>query len=80
MAAAASIMEGQWWWSVVILVGGLLAGGYAFMVLGKVFGFSNQTPVFVAPVARYREMITLALAICAAPVWNGLIGACVDGR
>ena len=50
---------------MVILVGGLLAGGYVFMVLGRAFGSSDKTPVLVAPVARYREMIALALALCA---------------
>lgn len=61
----ASIMEGQWWWAVVILIGGLLAGGYVFMVLGKAFSAGYAPPKLVAPVARSREMVALALAVCA---------------
>jgi formate hydrogenlyase subunit 3/multisubunit Na+/H+ antiporter MnhD subunit len=61
----ASVMEGQWWLSIVILVGGLLAGGYVFMVLGKAFGASDTTPKLVSPVARSREIVALALALCA---------------
>jgi multicomponent Na+:H+ antiporter subunit D len=61
----ASIMEGQWWWAMVMLVGGLLAGGYVFMVLGKAFGIGYAAPNLVAPVARSREMVALVLALCA---------------
>jgi formate hydrogenlyase subunit 3/multisubunit Na+/H+ antiporter MnhD subunit len=61
----ASIMEGQWWWAVAILIGGLLAGGYVFMVLGMAFSAGHAPPKLVAPVARSREMAALALAVCA---------------
>ena len=39
----ASVMEGQWWWAAVMLVGGLLAGGYVFMVLGKAFSSAGAS-------------------------------------
>jgi formate hydrogenlyase subunit 3/multisubunit Na+/H+ antiporter MnhD subunit len=61
----ASVMEGQWWWAVVMLVGGLLAGGYVFMVLGKAFSVGYGAPKLVTTVARSREMVALALALCA---------------
>ena len=38
----ASVMEGQWWWAAVMLIGGLLAGGYVFMVLGKAFASAER--------------------------------------
>ena len=61
----ASIMEGQWWWAVVMLVGGLLAGGYVFMVLGKAFSSASASFKICAPVSRSREIVPLALALCA---------------
>ena len=42
----ATVMEGQWWWAAVMLVGGLLAGGYVFMVLGKAFGSADVSLQF----------------------------------
>jgi formate hydrogenlyase subunit 3/multisubunit Na+/H+ antiporter MnhD subunit len=61
----AAIMEGQWWWALVMLVGGLLAGGYVFMVLSKAFGAASETLALAKPVARSREVVALALALCA---------------
>ena len=61
----ASIMEGQWWWAAVMLVGGLLAGGYVFMVLGKAFSSAGASFRICAPVPRSREVVPLALALCA---------------
>lgn len=61
----AAVMEGQWWWAMVMLIGGLLAGGYVFMVLGKAFNAGAEKPVLVAPVDRTRELVALALALCA---------------
>jgi formate hydrogenlyase subunit 3/multisubunit Na+/H+ antiporter MnhD subunit len=61
----ATVMEGQWWWAAVMLVGGLLAGGYIFMVLGKML-CSADVPVKVcASVTRSREVVALTLALCA---------------
>ena len=31
----AAVGEGQWWWALVVLLGGLLAGGYVFLVLAR---------------------------------------------
>jgi multicomponent Na+:H+ antiporter subunit D len=62
---SAAVMEGQWWWALVMLVGGLLAGGYVFMVLGKALG-SAVTPLKLrAPVSRRREVVALTVALCA---------------
>jgi len=61
----ATVMEGQWWWAVVMLVGGLLAGGYVFMVLGKAFGSASAPLKLARPVSRGREIVALTLALCA---------------
>ena len=61
---SATIMEGQWWWAAVMLVGGLLAGGYVFMVLGKALSM-NAPLTLSAPIARHREVLVLAVALCA---------------
>ena len=61
----ATVMEGQWWWAVVMLVGGLLAGGYVFMVLGKALGNASAPLKIATPVSRSREIVALTLALCA---------------
>ena len=61
----ATVMEGQWWWAIVMLVGGLLAGGYVFMVLGKSLSTAAVPLKVVAQVSRSRELVPLALALCA---------------
>ena len=61
----AAVMEGQLWWAAVMLVGGLLAGGYVFMVLGKAFSGAGASFEIRAPVSRSREVVPLALALCA---------------
>jgi formate hydrogenlyase subunit 3/multisubunit Na+/H+ antiporter MnhD subunit len=61
---SASAVEGQWWWAAVILTGGLLAGGYVFMVLGRAFGSTNE-PLTRAPVSRRRELVALTIALFA---------------
>ncbi len=61
----AAVMEGQWWWAAVMLVGGLLAGGYVFMVLGKALSRANAPLKISASVSRSREVVPLALALCA---------------
>jgi formate hydrogenlyase subunit 3/multisubunit Na+/H+ antiporter MnhD subunit len=62
---SATVMEGQWWWGVVMLVGGLLAGGYVFMVLGKSLGKATTPLTLCAPVSRRREVVALTVALCA---------------
>jgi hypothetical protein len=59
-------MHGQWWWAAVMLVGGLLAGGYVLRVLGKALGADSAgTLTACAPVSRARELVALAVALCA---------------
>ncbi len=60
----ATIETGQWWWALVILGGGLLTGGYLFRVLAPALFGSREGVAVRAPVAREREMIALALALC----------------
>jgi len=61
----ATVMEDQWWWAAVMLVGGLLAGGYVFLVLGKALSTTDAPPKTHGSVARSRELVALALALCA---------------
>jgi multicomponent Na+:H+ antiporter subunit D len=61
----ATVMEGQWWWAAVMLVGGLLAGGYIFMVLGKMLCSADVPAKVCASVTRSREVVALTLALCA---------------
>ena len=60
----ATIETGQWWWSLVILGGGLLTGGYLFRVLAPVLAGASEPVTLRAPVARDRELVVLALALC----------------
>jgi multicomponent Na+:H+ antiporter subunit D len=64
MLLSATVMEGQWWWAIIMLVGGLLAGGYVFMVLGKALSTNGPTALRVA-IPRHREVLVLAVALCA---------------
>ena len=61
----ASASAGQWWWVVIILAGGLLAGGYMFRVLAIVLTDSRSPLLLDAPVSRFREIVVLAMAVCA---------------
>ena len=56
-------MEGQWWWAVIMLVGGLLAGGYVFMLLGKALS-TNGSLILRVPIPRHRQVIVLGVALC----------------
>jgi multicomponent Na+:H+ antiporter subunit D len=56
---------GQWWWATVILAGGLLAGGYMFRALVPALADSETPLTLTAPVSRLREIVILALAVCA---------------
>ena len=64
MLLSATVIEGQWWWAAVMLVGGLLAGGYVFVVIGKTLE-KNEALTLRAPIARHREILVLAVALCA---------------
>ena len=59
MLLSATVMEGQWWWAVIMLVGGLLAGGYVFMVLGKALS-ANAPLTLRVPIPQHRQVIVLA--------------------
>jgi formate hydrogenlyase subunit 3/multisubunit Na+/H+ antiporter MnhD subunit len=59
---SAAATSGQWWWAVVLLVGGLLTASYLFIVMSRALR-PPSAPLVVAPVARYRELATLALAL-----------------
>lgn len=63
---SATVREGQWWWALVILAGGLLAGGYVFMVLGKAWDRVRAPLELRSTVARSRELVALGVALCAA--------------
>lgn len=65
MLFTAAVNEGQWWWGVVILGGGVLAAAYILPVLLTAFQRTEGAVVVVSPVARYRELLVLALALCA---------------
>ena len=59
----AAIDTGQWWWALVIMAGGLLTGGYVFHVLGQALAGRDERLPPLAPVARGREAVVLALAL-----------------
>jgi multicomponent Na+:H+ antiporter subunit D len=60
----AAIESGQWWWALVVLAGGLLTGGYIFRVLAQAVAEAHEPAVPHLPVARSREGIVLAVALC----------------
>jgi formate hydrogenlyase subunit 3/multisubunit Na+/H+ antiporter MnhD subunit len=62
---SASFALEQWWWAVAILVGGLLAGGYMFRALAPALADVERKLTMSAPVSRAREIVVLALAVCA---------------
>jgi multicomponent Na+:H+ antiporter subunit D len=61
----ASAKEGQWCWALVMLAGGLLAGGYVFIVLGKALGGAGAQYKLCMKVSRTREIVALTVALCA---------------
>jgi len=63
LSAAAS--SGQWWWALVLLAGGLLTAAYLFVVVSRALR-APDAPLVVAPIGRYREPATLALAMASA--------------
>jgi multicomponent Na+:H+ antiporter subunit D len=60
----AAIQSGQWWWALVIISGGLLTGGYIFRVLAGAAAGANEAVELHLPVARSREGVVLAVALC----------------
>ncbi len=62
MLLTSAVQQGAWWIAVVILLGGLLAAGYVLRVLLPALQRPHAELVPV-PVARWREMVALALAL-----------------
>ena len=61
----AAIAEGQWWWTLVVLVGGLLAGGYVFLVLARAIADPAEPLRLPSEIAYWRQMVVVAVALCA---------------
>jgi multicomponent Na+:H+ antiporter subunit D len=59
----AAAETGQWWWAVVLQAGGWFTGGYLVLVLAHALG-PEAGSVKLAPIARSREAVALALALC----------------
>jgi multicomponent Na+:H+ antiporter subunit D len=62
---SAAFAAGQWWWAAVILAGGLLAGAYMFRALVPTLTDAETPLALQAPRSRVREVVVLALALCA---------------
>ncbi len=65
MLLTAAVAEGRWWWAVVVLIGGVLAGGYVFLVLARALADPGEPLVLVARISRSRQAIVLVLALFA---------------
>src|SRR5271165_3953030 len=65
MLLTAAVAEGQWWWALVVLVGGLLAGGYVFLVLARALADSIEPLALLTTISRGRQAVAVALALCA---------------
>jgi multicomponent Na+:H+ antiporter subunit D len=55
---------GQWWWALVLQAGGLFTAGYVVLVLAHALRPAREPLELRAPVARIREAVALALALC----------------
>lgn len=64
MLISGAVALEQWWIAVVILLGGILAAAYVFRVVGKAMD-DPADGIEIRPVARIREAVPLALALCA---------------
>ncbi|HMO45825.1 MAG TPA: proton-conducting transporter membrane subunit [Rubrivivax sp.] len=60
---SAAVATGQWWFALVLLAGGLLTAAYLFIVLSRALQTPTAPLALRAPVARDRELATLALAL-----------------
>jgi multicomponent Na+:H+ antiporter subunit D len=61
---SAAVASGQWWWTIAILGGGVLTGTYLYRVLAPSLLARGPALPPIKPVARSRELIVLALALC----------------
>jgi NADH:ubiquinone oxidoreductase subunit 2 (subunit N) len=68
---SAAVASEQWWLAAVLMVGGLLTAVYVFRVISGALRTPATPLVLAAPVARSREMATLAMAL--ASVLLGLV-------
>jgi multicomponent Na+:H+ antiporter subunit D len=65
MLLTAAVAEGQWWWALVVLVGGVLAGGYVFLVLARALADPKEPLTLLANISQGRQAVVLALALFA---------------
>jgi multicomponent Na+:H+ antiporter subunit D len=65
MLLTAAVAEGQWWWAVIVLTGGLLAGGYVFLVLARALADPIEPLRLLTTVSPSRQAVVVALALCA---------------
>jgi multicomponent Na+:H+ antiporter subunit D len=65
MLLTAAVGEGKWWWALVVLVGGVLAGGYVFLVLARALADPTEPLALRANISRTRQLVVFALALFA---------------
>ena len=65
MLLTAAVAEGQWWWAVIVLTGGLLAGGYVFLVLARALANPIEPLRLLTTVSSSRQAVVVAVALCA---------------
>ena len=65
MLLTAAVAEGQWWWAVIVLTGGLLAGGYVFLVLARALADPIEPLRLLTTVLPSRQVVVVAVALCA---------------
>jgi multicomponent Na+:H+ antiporter subunit D len=73
----AAAETGQWWWAVVLQAGGWFTAGYLVLVLVHALGPGAGPVTPRAPVARGRQAVPLALALCSLALglvpWGALL-------
>jgi len=65
MLLTAAVAEGQWSWAVIVLTGGLLAGGYVFLVLARALADPSEPLTLLSSISPSRQAVVVALALCA---------------
>ena len=65
MLLTAAIAEGQWWWALVVLVGGMLAGGYVFLVLARAIADPDEPLTLLVAIPRSRQAVVMGVALIA---------------
>jgi formate hydrogenlyase subunit 3/multisubunit Na+/H+ antiporter MnhD subunit len=65
MLLTAAVAAGQWWWALVVLTGGLLAGGYVFLVLARALADPIEPLILLTNVSKGRQTVVVAVALCA---------------